>query len=92
LEGVRWETPTASIVVIVTSTVYELLFRKISEGSVLNKIVRFDCCNSGEGPAAAATGLVFDWGYSIDVPPVPVSRVVLKILRRSFNSVLMTCS
>lgn len=51
LEGVGWETTVATVVVIVTSAINELLLGKGSEALILDQFMSLEGSDGGESPA-----------------------------------------
>jgi len=80
LEGVRWESTAAAMIVISLSAIDELLLTEVSELSEFDEIVGLKGAYSGEGPATSAVALCLDGGDTTDVPPVPVGGDILELV------------
>ncbi len=84
LEGVRWSTTFAPMVIKVTSTINKLLLSKIKR-RVINLLrsdlpVSLKSGSSGESPAGTAFALSLNGGYDTSAPPVDWEWVVSVLL------------
>lgn len=70
-KSMRRKTSIASVVVVGTCAINELLFTKISELTVFHHIVSFQAAHCREGPATSAVALVFNRCNNTLISPVP---------------------
>ena len=74
LKGMRRKSTSASMIVIISSTIYKLLFTEVSELTILYQEVGFNCTNGWESPTGSTRSLILHWSHTSSISPIPVSR------------------
>ena len=73
-ESMWWETTVASMIIIILSTINELLFREIEIISMMDCVGGFQTSCCWECPAWTTVTLIFNWTDATSFPPIKSFR------------------